>query len=270
MKACRDVLLMCSLRSNSISDTESDTSCDTFHLHPRSKPPPGHTSANTLSDTLSDTPSNTPPATSVIKRHQRHPMRHLPAAFPITYHPRPTPATQPSATTPSGHIRDQIPPATPTPTPWQHLPTSSAIKHCHQHPIRHVQRHPRWHPPTTTRELSRSPTPRLEVRTPVAKAIWEKKALTPSMAMLKEIFPLNLTSFWLLVQVTLDIPGFSLSLSLSLCTALAGLCPPFGRAGADKAVLNRRNTRRSMKDIQRQGIDSQSLTGYCTAKRVRK
>ena len=35
---------------------------------------------------------------------------------------------------------------------------------------------------------------------------------------------------------------FKVSLSLSLCTALAGLCPPFGRAGADTAVLNWCNT----------------------------
>ena len=54
------------------------------------------------------------------------------------------------------------------------FPTSSAIKHCYQHPIRHLQGHPRRHPRTTTREISRSPTPRLEVRTPmpIAKAIW--------------------------------------------------------------------------------------------------
>ena len=31
-------------------------------------------------------------------------------------------------------------------------------------------------------------------------------------------------------------------LTLSLCTALADLCPCFGRAGADKAALNKRNT----------------------------
>ncbi len=37
-------------------------------------------------------------------------------------------------------------------------------------------------------------------------------------------------------------------MNLSLCTALADLCPPFGRAGADKAVLNKCNTRRSMKE----------------------
>ena len=39
------------------------------------------------------------------------------------------------------------------------------------------------------------------------------------------------------------------SLSLSLCTALAGLCPPFGLAGADTAVLNRCKTSQSMKKI---------------------
>ncbi len=35
---------------------------------------------------------------------------------------------------------------TPTPTPWQHLTTSSAIERCHQHPIlRHLQRQPKRH-----------------------------------------------------------------------------------------------------------------------------
>ena len=39
------------------------------------------------------------------------------------------------------------------------------------------------------------------------------------------------------------------SLSLYLCTALADLCPPVGRAGANKAVLDKCNTSPFMKDI---------------------
>ena len=46
----------------------------------------------------------------------------------------------------------------------------------------------------------------------------------------------------LLLLLLMMMMFFFLSLSLSLCTALAGLCPPFGRAGDDSAVFNWCNT----------------------------
>ena len=99
--------------------------------------------------------------------------------------PHRTPSATPSAT----------PQATPSATghhprrhPWQHLPTSSAIEGCHQHPTNTP--HDTFNdtlsdtpyntfsdtlddtPPRKNPRISRSPTPRLEVRTPLAKAVW--------------------------------------------------------------------------------------------------
>ena len=129
--------------SNIISNTLIHTPPETGSQH-NNRTPPAPPLATLPTTSAMSAATNTP---------QRHPQPHLPQHLPATsairYHQR--------------HRRKH---------PWLHFPTTSAIKHCYQHPIQHLQPHPRWHPPptlATTREVSLSPTPWLEVRTPIAR-----------------------------------------------------------------------------------------------------
>ena len=138
------------------------------------KPPPSTTPPTQICDrtppaTFHTTPSATPPS----------PFRDQ--APPSTL---PTTAQATSSATPSSHIRDQTPPETSQTTP--------SATPC---PTPPRQWHPRWHPPPATNpEIPRSPTPRLEVRTPVAKAIWGKRMLVDFSRMLMDTTASNLES----------------------------------------------------------------------------
>ena len=112
------------------------------------------------------TMSRTPPSHILFTHHQQHPRNGVALQA--------TPST--ASAKPSGHIRDQKPPTTPSSTPIHrlHLPTGSAIKY--QQPIRHLQRHPRWHhSPATTRQISRSPTPQTWSKNPYSQSYLGKK-----------------------------------------------------------------------------------------------
>ena len=117
--------------------------------HPHSHPTrntPGHLPAEHL------------PPKSALEHHQIHRWQHsqpLLRSSAATNTPHrtfnsTTPSATPQATpcaTPADHIRDQIHQRHRRKHPWLHFPTTSAIKHCYQHPIQHLQPHPRWHPP---------------------------------------------------------------------------------------------------------------------------
>ena len=141
--------------------------------HPHSHPTrntPGHLPAEHL------------PPKSALEHHQIHPWQPsqpLLRSSAATNTPHrtfnsTTPSATPQATpcaTPADHIRDQIPPATPTQTPLTTLPNHLRDQALLSTPHTTPSATPSMTPPTlaTTREVSLSPTPRLEVRTPIAR-----------------------------------------------------------------------------------------------------
>ncbi len=119
----------------------------------------------------------TPPGHIPFTHHQphlnSHPTRNTPSHLPaqrlppksaIKHHHRHSQQQATSSTTPPSHIRETsqtTPSATPCPTP----PATSVI--------RHYQWHPRWHVPPQQAHRFRDHPP-LDLRTPIAKAIWGK------------------------------------------------------------------------------------------------
>ena len=124
---------------------------------------PIHTSDNTSDDTLPDSPPQ-----NESKFAHPHPYTHQ--TTPWARHPPKT--NQNLQTLTHTHIRRHLGPDTPCKTN-QNLRTLT-----HTDIRQHLERHPaRQPPPKTNPKNLRTLTPILEVRTPVAKAIWGKSNL---------------------------------------------------------------------------------------------
>ena len=142
------------LWSSTTSNTGDNTLRNAFQPHPRSTSTQSNTTSNTL--TFHNTSSATPPT----------PFRdQAPPSTP------PTTAHATSSATISNHIRDQTPPETsqrtPCPTPLPHA-WSGTTNDTLDDTL----------PPEQTKKFRDHPPPRLEVRTPKAKAIWGKNKTT--------------------------------------------------------------------------------------------